>query len=167
MDCEVHWIGCQLSEIAEKIGQPTGWEIAGVLVAGVAALGTLWIGTLNLVLLKKQSSIVAAQHAQQERDQRFTHTMALLDEFSLRVAMPPGLSSADDMARNNASLKLTGDAIRQDFVNGSEMTSWVLGQGDALNPEHERVLEVSQIVGNVALAWAEDPHSYEKVADLL
>lgn len=45
---------CALQSLAKAVSEPSGWDIAGVLIAGAAAVGTLWIAYLNLRLMKAQ-----------------------------------------------------------------------------------------------------------------
>lgn len=56
MNCEeaAYKISCELQNVAEAIGQPTAWDIAGVVVAGVAALLTAGIAAANVFLLMQQ-----------------------------------------------------------------------------------------------------------------
>ena len=85
MDCEKYLISCEIAEVAEAIGQPTGWEISGVLVAGLAAIGTILIAILNLRIIRQQKAIQELNQLRESKSTRARYGLMLVElEYAMR-----------------------------------------------------------------------------------
>jgi hypothetical protein len=157
MTCETLKISCEIANLVEAVGQATPWEKAGVVVAAIAALGTIWIAILNLRILHKQQKLARSQMEWESRERRFdladAITLAIKD---IAIDIATGVNPMNT-ERAQEHLLIMMSARRLNEPANERIVKWALDEALAAAPDGAvlRVTEIAKVVGD----WAANPSS--------
>lgn len=163
MECEAHWIGWQLSRIAEKIGEPTSWEIAGVIVAGLAAIGTIGVAVANVCLIRRQHELQKTELEMTQRVRRRLFGLALMNRSNEVVSQALGMGNPDFSYEENTR-ELDRLAAETDEASAAQLKAYVLQRLKLRKSKAENqtwVFDLSFELGRQIDSWVDDPNSFQ------
>lgn len=165
MNCEeaAYRISCELANLTTTVNQPSGWEVAGVIVAALTAIGTTGLAIANLVLIRRQHVL---QISEVEREARVRRELFVLEINRWLTTQTSNMSSKFYGGEKRDDREIRDSMGRMALETGEEEATTFLGyvtsRMDLKTPHATSPVEVASLgieLGFLAKKWANKPAS--------
>ncbi|MEJ6490725.1 hypothetical protein PQI23_13445 [Leucobacter sp. USCH14] len=164
MDCELHWIGCQLEQISKSLSTPSPLDVISLIVSIAAVGATIWIAALNHGLIAKQNALEISRDTDRLRHLRMEYA-GQLRHWIMSTGMDAIAGKPLDenkWAKDLVNIQFAGTLTKE--PSNTRVRGYVYKAMDSkLLKTMTRVQVINEIVrvSKFVHDWAEDPASVD------